>query len=105
MHNDIEPYVKLGRLCVLKEERGKRWADELIQEALGWAGRNAGFMGEEWRGLVFVHAQERAVGTWRSNGFVVDEGMGEWFEAGIRHFGMLRRADLKKAGGEKGNGR
>jgi hypothetical protein len=35
------------------------------------------------------------VGVWGRNGFVVDEKMGEWFEAGIRHVGMWVRVELE----------
>lgn len=41
-----------------------------------------------------MHAQEYAVGVWERHGFVIDAGMGSWFEGGIRHVGMLRRLDL-----------
>ena len=84
LHDGVEPYLKLGRLCVVAEERGNKYADILIQEALRWARENPWFAQEalgverevpEWKGLVCVHAQENAVGTWRRNGFVVDEGM------------------------------
>ncbi|KAE8451644.1 hypothetical protein EG329_003101 [Mollisiaceae sp. DMI_Dod_QoI] len=92
LHDGIEPYVKLGRLSVVKEYRGKKFADLLIQEALGWAKKkeNRGLFsgGEEereWKGLVCIHAQEGAVKAWERNGFIVDEGMGTWFEGGIRH--------------------
>lgn len=101
LHDGVESYVKLGRLCVVKEERGKRFADLLINAALDWAKGNPGEIGKgvagevpEWKGLVCVHAQEKAVGVWERHGFVVDEGMGSWFEAGIRHIGMFRRLEL-----------
>lgn len=93
--------MKLGRLCVVKEKRGKRFADLLINAALDWAKENTAKVGREvgdevpkWKGLVCVHAQERAVEVWKRNGFVVDEEMGNWFEAGIRHVGMLRRLEI-----------
>jgi GNAT superfamily N-acetyltransferase len=109
LHDGEEAYVKLGRLCVVKEERGRRVADLLIQGALEWARENAGEVrricgvgaeGEgkwEWKGLICVHAQEGAVRAWERNGFVVDEGMGEWLEAEKKHVGMWRRVDV---GGE-----
>jgi predicted GNAT family N-acyltransferase len=98
LHDGIEPYLKIGRMCVLQEFRGKRLADSLIQTALSWAAANHGFSkeGEQpWKGLVCAHAQEKAVSMWQRNGFVVDEGMGTWFEAGIKHFGMFCRVELK----------
>ena len=98
LHDGIESYVKLGRLCVIKEERGKSFADLLIKAALEWAQANAGEIGKKvgdevpkWKGLVCVHSQEKAVGVWERHGFVVDEGMGNWFEGGIPHVGMFRR--------------
>lgn len=98
LHDGIESYIKLGRLCVVKEERGKGLADSLIRAALEWAKENRELAkGEavEWKGLVCVHAQVAAVRVWERAGFVVDEGMGQWFEAGIRHFGMFKRIDLE----------
>jgi len=105
LHDGIEPYVKLGRLCVLKEFRGKRYADVLIQTALSWAREHSQFFMQnltsdktldtpEWKGLVCIHAHIKAVGTWRRNGFAVDEGMGNWFEGGMEHVGMFCRLDL-----------
>jgi predicted GNAT family N-acyltransferase len=38
LHDGVEPIIKLGRLCVVKEERGKGYANLLIQAALAWAG-------------------------------------------------------------------
>ena len=91
LHDGIEPYVKLGRLCVVKEFRGAKFADVVIQAALKWAGDNPGFADKErqWKGLVCVHASEKAVTTWTRNGFVLDEGMGWWLEAGMKHVGMF----------------
>ncbi|CAG8949231.1 hypothetical protein HYFRA_00004856 [Hymenoscyphus fraxineus] len=95
-HDGVEPYVKLGRWSVVPEWRGKGVGDALIERALSWVSGNAewaaGCNGDgKWKGLVCVHAQEGAVGAWGRNGFVVDEGMGGWWEAGIRHLGMWRR--------------
>jgi len=98
LHDGVEPYLKIGRMCVLKDFRGKRLADSLIQTALNWAAENhrLSTKGEApWKGLVCAHAQEKAVTMWQRNGFVVDEGMGTWFEAGIKHFGMFCRVELK----------
>jgi len=97
LHDGKEPYLKLGRLCIIKEFRGKKLADVMIQAALKWAAENAN-LGEsgglEWKGLVGLHAQEKAVTTWQRNGFVVDEGMETWWEAGLRMYGMFCRVDL-----------
>ncbi|KAF7945889.1 uncharacterized protein EAE97_004927 [Botrytis byssoidea] len=86
LHDGVEPYVRLGRLAVLKEYRGRGYADLLIQAALKWAGENPRFSEEalseeekgtvpEWKGLVCLYARDVAVRTWERNGFVVDEGM------------------------------
>lgn len=100
LHDGKEPYVKLGRLCVVKEARGGKVAGLLITEALRWAGENAGFCAggdeeREWRGLVCVHAYDKAASTWARNGFVEDKGLGAWFEAGLRHVGMFCRVPVQ----------
>lgn len=100
LHDGVEPFVKLGRLCLVKEYRGNRLADLLIQEALRWARKEenrevvGGKDGKEWKGLVCVHARIEAMKTWARNGFVLDEGLGTWFEAGIPHVGMICRLEL-----------
>ncbi len=98
LHDGIEPYVKLGRLSVLEEFRGKGLANLLVQGMLQWAAANPDFACEQdgirWKGLVCIHAHDRAVGMWKRNGFVLDEGMGSWFEAGMRHVGMFQRLEL-----------
>jgi GNAT superfamily N-acetyltransferase len=88
-------------LCI-KEEREKRYAGLLINAALAWARESAEEFGKwvgedvpEWKGLVCVHAQEKAVGVWERHGFVFDAGMGHWFEGGIRYVGMFRRIVLE----------
>ncbi|KAH6676801.1 acyl-CoA N-acyltransferase, partial [Halenospora varia] len=97
MHDGVEAYIKLGRLCVLKEYRGRGVANRLIETACAWARGNVEFCsggkdGEEgWKGLVLVHAQVGARGTWERGGFEVDEGLEGWMEAGIEHLGMWRR--------------
>jgi GNAT superfamily N-acetyltransferase len=63
----------LGRLSVVEDFRGKKLANILIQTALKWASENPHFSKEgipEWKGLVYVLAQENAVTTWQRNGFV-----------------------------------
>lgn len=110
-HDGVEPYIKLGHWAVLPEWRGKGVGDALVESALEWVMGNRNWAegsGEggygKWRGLVCVHAQEMAVRAWVRNGFVVDEGMGVWWEAGIKHWGMWRRVDLvrvEKVGVEK----
>ena len=105
LHDGKEPYIKLGRLSVLKEFRGSKLADALIQAALKWAAENPEFSSEslpdegvglpKWNGLVCVHAHERAMSTWARNGFLADEEMGTWFEAGLKHHGMFIRVDIR----------
>ncbi|KAA6412137.1 MAG: GNAT family [Lasallia pustulata] len=110
-HDGKEAYVKLGRLATLQEYRGLGLGRLLVNTALEWVRRNAeavsvgggdavererGGVEERWRGLVLVHAQVGVVGFWRGLGFVVDEGLGEWWEEGIRHVGMWRRLEVKE---------
>ncbi|KAG4025444.1 hypothetical protein MFRU_058g00270 [Monilinia fructicola] len=106
LYDGIEPYIRLGRLALLPSYRGRGYADLLIQTALKWASENPKFsyemLGEkekksvpEWRGLVCLYARETAVGTWARNGFLVDEGMGIWWEVGIRHVGMVKRVRIE----------
>lgn len=103
LHDGVESYVKLGRLSIVKEERGKRFAALLISAALKWAKENAeeiqkGVKEEvpKWKGLVCVHSQEKAIRVWARNGFVLDEGMGTWFEGGIKHVAMFKRLTLEQ---------
>lgn len=112
-HDGKEPYVKLGRLAVVKEFRGHRIAGLLINTVLSWLKANPAFfnpsikeiglenMGAtserdipKWNGLVCVHAQEQVQGAWAKWGFQVDEGMGKWWEEGIPHVGMFQRLDI-----------
>lgn len=99
LHDGKEPYLKLGRLCVVKEFRGKRLADTLIQTALKWASENPQFGRKEgvpeWKGLVCAQAQEKAVTTWQRNGFVIDEEMGSWNAVGVRHYCLFHRLNIK----------
>ncbi|OAQ73189.1 acetyltransferase, GNAT family [Pochonia chlamydosporia 170] len=112
-HDGKEPYVKLGRLAVVKEYRGNGLSGLLIQTALSWLKSNPSFfdpsitelgleqMGAsteteipKWGGLVCVHAQEQVVGTWEKLGFRVDKAMGRWWEEGIPHVGMFKRLEI-----------
>lgn len=105
-HDGKEPYIKLGRLAVVPSHRKRRLAGALINAAIDWIVRYHTYFNppnivvgpdEEkprWRGLICVHAQKAAVGTWNYNGFVVDEKMGEWTEEGIPHVGMFRRVNI-----------
>ncbi|PYH94884.1 hypothetical protein BO71DRAFT_475061, partial [Aspergillus ellipticus CBS 707.79] len=109
-----EPYLKLTRVAVLKEWRGYGLGRKLVDEALGWAGRNKGEImgayrrvvgaeggggmeggaGTEWKGLVLVHAQTQVEGMYERVGFKTDEGLGRWDEEGIEHLGMWRRISV-----------
>ncbi|CCC14012.1 unnamed protein product [Sordaria macrospora k-hell] len=117
LHDGEEVYMKLGRLAVLKEFRGRGIAGQLIRRAVEWMKANPryfspsvkerGFealgidperdarMMPKWRGLFCVHAQVSAIGVWKRAGFVVDEEMGRWWEEGIEHVGMFQRVDVK----------
>ena len=118
LHDGQEPYVKLGRLAVLKEFRRAGIAGQLVRAATQWMQENyvifnprpstVGFerlgMDErngvlpKWRGLICVHAQEAAVPMWERYGFEVDHEMGTWYEEGIPHVGMFRRVKVGDGG-------
>ena len=114
-HDGIEPYLKLGRLAVIKEFRGSGMAKILANAALTWARENPTFFNpsvaevgmenlraesiEEvpvWNGLICVHAQEQVEKAWAKWGFKVDEGMGTWDEEGMIHVGMFQRLEFDK---------
>lgn len=114
LHDGKEPYVKLGRLAVIKEFRGHRVAVILVKAALEWLKKNPGHFNPsikelgleaigvapgdpipKWNGLVCVHAQKQVVGLWEKLGFKVDEGMGTWWEEGIEHKGMFLRMETQ----------
>lgn len=113
-HDGKEPYVKLGRLAVLKEFRGAGIARLLVSAALSWMlqnftffnpsvksvgmdSMNASNIGEipVWKGLICVHAQEGVAKTWEKWGFKVDEEFGTFMEEGIPHVGMFQRLNLE----------
>lgn len=110
-HDGKEAYIKLGRLAVIKEFRGKGLAKLIVGAAMNWAKDNPKFfnpsmldmgmdkfaaLGEVpvWKGLVCIHAQVQVQKTWKKWGFEVDEGMGEWDEEGIQHVGMFHRLEI-----------
>ncbi|KAF7559226.1 hypothetical protein G7046_g4944 [Stylonectria norvegica] len=114
LHDGKEPYVKLGRLAVVKEFRGNRLAGLLVKTVLSWLRSNPSFfdpsikeLGLEqlgatserevpkWNGLVCVHAQEAVIGAWKKFGFKVDDAMGTWQEEGIAHVGMFQRLEFE----------
>jgi predicted GNAT family N-acyltransferase len=113
-HDGVEPYIKVGRLAVVKEFRGSGIAKILVNAALTWAQQNPTFfnpsvaaMGMEklgatstdeipvWKGLVCTHAQEQVEKAWARWGFKADEGMGKWGEEGIMHVGMFQRLNIE----------
>ena len=106
-----EPYIKLTRVAVLPEYRGKGIARRLVETAVDWARRHSGEIqaaddrvrrdvygdasvspstsaNAKWNGLVLVHAQVSVEGMYARLGFETDEGMGRWDEEGIEHVGM-----------------
>jgi predicted GNAT family N-acyltransferase len=99
LHDGVEPYVKLGRLAVLKDYRGHKVGRLLVGGALEWMRENLTFFdgdgdGGHFQGLVCAHAQEAVAGAWGRMGFEVDNGMGKWWEEGIPHVGMFQRLDV-----------
>lgn len=109
-HDGKEPYIKLGRIAVLKEFRGAGISKILANAAMTWAQQNPTYfnpsiesMGMDnmgasstdeipvWKGLMCVHAQEQVAKAWAKWGFQLDEGMGTWIEEGINHVGMFQR--------------
>ncbi|KAF8846729.1 hypothetical protein BDZ45DRAFT_608505 [Acephala macrosclerotiorum] len=113
-HDGKEPYIKLGRIAVLKEFRGAGIARLLASSAITWIQQNftyfnpsvksvgmdnmnASNIGEipVWKGLLCVHAQEQVAKTWQKWGFQIDKEMGTWMEEGIPHVGMFQRLNLE----------
>ena len=116
-HDGKEPYIKLGRLALLKEFRGSGIAKMLVSAATSWASQNPTFFNPSiteqgmdkiapevsseipvWKGLLCVHAQEQVAKMWAKWGFELDEGMGTWVEEGIKHVGMFMRLNLEASG-------
>ncbi|KXS96556.1 hypothetical protein AC578_1968 [Pseudocercospora eumusae] len=108
-----EPYVKLGRLAVIKEFRKAGISKLLIDTALNFAREHPHEVGPpldpaqmealkkglgvSFRGLVLIHAQTGAQNIWKKYGFETDESMGEWDEEGIPHVAMWKRIDVSDA--------
>jgi GNAT superfamily N-acetyltransferase len=110
-----EPYIKLGRLAVLKPYRRLKLSSLLVNSALAWAEDNAASIlpppapanveknrlhgapeQQLWRGLVLVHAQKvpHVIKVWERWGFVKDESMDTWIEEGIEHVGLWKRIQV-----------
>jgi predicted GNAT family N-acyltransferase len=113
-HDGKEPYLKIGRLAVVKEFRGHMIAKLLATTVLSWLKSNPSFFDPSvagvglaqlgvsdtadiprWTGLLCAHSQEAAVGFWAKYGFQVDEGMGKWWEEAIPHVGMFQRLHVE----------
>lgn len=102
-----EPCVKLTRVAVVPEYRGKGLGRELVEMALEWVRRNAReiddawarALGEtqakRWTGLVLVHAQVDVEKMYERLGFETDQTLGRWDEEGIEHVGMWRRMEIQ----------
>ncbi|KAJ5924148.1 hypothetical protein N7466_008335 [Penicillium verhagenii] len=104
---DHEPCVKLTRVAVMPEYRGKGLGRRLVDTALEWAVDHAAEIDEaatklasasnetaaikKWEGLVLVHAQVDVEKMYCGLGFETDESLGRWDEEGIEHVGMFRR--------------
>lgn len=108
-----EPYIKLGRLAVIKEFRKAGISKLLIETALNFAREHPHEVGPQldpaqmealkkgvgvsFKGLVLVHSQIGVQKVWRKYGFELDESMGEWDEEGMMHVAMWKRVDVSDA--------
>ena len=97
-HNKDLPYIKITRVALLKEYRGKGLARVLMDTALEWATQHADELssaistkGQRWDGLTLVHAQVPVEKLYARLGFVTDPSMGTWDEEGIDHVAMWKR--------------
>ena len=116
-HDGREPYVKVGRLAVVREFRGHRVGAQVWAAARRWLEAHPAYFnpsvaelgldrlgaatlapGEvpKWRGLVLAHAQESVAPLWERWGFRRDHALGRWFEEGIPHVGMALRLDVDR---------
>ena len=103
-HDGSEPYLKLGRLAVVRHCRKRKVGRTLVQTALNWLCVNANLFNPPflempdtetcWRGLVCVHAQLDAKEFWVEQGFTVDNTMGLWYEEEVAHVGMWLRLGI-----------
>lgn len=91
-----EPYLKLQRFATVASHRGRGLGRMLVATSLRWAAEHKDdICGEDWKGMVLVHAQVSVEKVWAKMGFVTDERLGRWDEEGIEHLGMWRRVELK----------
>ncbi|KAI4201130.1 MAG: hypothetical protein LQ350_003444 [Teloschistes chrysophthalmus] len=104
MWDGREAYIKIGRMATIKEYRGSGIARRLVDGSMAWAAAHGrelegdGRAGAQWHGLVLSHAQKVVKGWWEKMGFVVDDGLGVWWEEGIEHVGMWRRVYVREGG-------
>jgi predicted GNAT family N-acyltransferase len=113
LYDGKEPYIKIGRLAVVKEWRGRGVAGLLIEGACRWARAHAGWAvggqlgnrlqeepdeceNRQWKGLICAQAQAIRQRTWERSGFAVDEGFGVFWVGDMKHVGMWRRVQVKK---------
>lgn len=106
-----ESFILLGRLAVRSSQRGRRFADALVNAAMNHAATNPQKVFSAvsqaiahddtipsqpapWRGLVQIHAQKQVQKFWAKFGFETDEGLGTWDEEGIDHVAMWSRIAL-----------
>jgi len=112
LHDGKEHYVKFGRLAVLKTHRRLGIASLLVSAAEDWLVAHPTYWNRsalewglqklgskhrelpEWNGLIGIHAQKSVSNSWSRWGFVMDQGMGTWWEEGIEHAGMFKRLRL-----------
>lgn len=99
MWDGHETYAMIGRLATLKAFRGKGYGKILVEQALDWArqhpGEIKGESGEDWKGLMLIHAQLKVEAWYKSMGWIRDDGMGQWWEEGIEHVAMWKRVNLE----------
>lgn len=108
-----EPYVKISRLAVLPDFRGRGLSKLLLQTAENWVRDNRGAVNEMlhrvareegredegikgWNGLIGLHAQVQVEEMYRRAGYQTDRQLGTWYEEGILHVGMFKRLQLDK---------
>lgn len=96
-----ERFVKIGRLATVKKCRGRGYGRMLVEELVRWVSEHpnevkaAGTQEGEWKGLIGAHAQMSVKRWYQKLGFVVDEGMGVFWEESIEHVGIWKRVDVK----------